>query len=96
MIKETLLKIFERDLIKLEKEIEAYSNEQNIWITTNEVKNSAGNLSLHLVGNLKAFVGNEIGGIAYTRDRKAEFEDLETGRASKSNRSGTLYSQRVD
>lgn len=35
--------------------------------------NSAGNLALHLEGNLREFVGRQLGGISYTRCRQQEF-----------------------
>ena len=35
--------------------------------------NSGGTLVLHLVGNLRHFIGGVLGGTGYVRDRKAEF-----------------------
>ena len=52
MLSEDLIKIFERDLNQLIKEIELYKNEQNLWILDKDIKNSAGNLCLHLIDNL--------------------------------------------
>ena len=62
-----------RDLGKLKQEIEAYRQEQNIWAVADGISNSAGNLCLHLVGNLNTFVGKELGGTAYIRNRDLEF-----------------------
>lgn len=73
MIIDVLRNIFKRDLNKLEAEINAYSNDDNLWLVENGIANSGGNLCLHLVGNLKAFVGKELGGFNYLRDRDAEF-----------------------
>lgn len=69
----TLQTLFQRDLTKLHKEISAYSDEANLWRTQAGISNSGGNLCLHLVGNLNTFVGAQIGGTAYIRDRPAEF-----------------------
>jgi uncharacterized damage-inducible protein DinB len=73
MLIETLKSLFDRDLKKLRTEITSYTSEDNIWKTEHDIKNSAGNLCLHLVGNLNAFVGKIIGGIDYQRNREAEF-----------------------
>ena len=65
--------LFERDLNKLKEEIELYSNEENLWIIDQNISNSAGNLCLHLVGNLKTYIGAELGKTAYIRERELEF-----------------------
>lgn len=68
-----LNQLFQRDLDKLSQEIQAYPEEQNLWIIDKEITNSAGNLALHLFGNLRHFIGLELGGIAYVRNREREF-----------------------
>lgn len=65
--------LFDRDIGRLYKEIEAYEKEEEIWIVKKEISNSAGTLCLHLCGNLKSFIGKEIGGFKYERDREREF-----------------------
>lgn len=75
MTKEALTKLFERDLNKLAQEIAAYTNEQDIWKVQYGIANSGGNLCLHLVGNLKHFVGKMLGQIPYERQREKEFAD---------------------
>jgi uncharacterized damage-inducible protein DinB len=82
MFTETLIKIYERDLRKLRTEIESYSNEADLWKKSGNIPNSAGNLALHLVGNLKHFVGAVLGGSGYTRDRPAEFASEKLPRES--------------
>ena len=72
MIKE-LGTLYDRDLAKLQKEIDSFTEDANLWRITGDVKNSAGNLCVHLVGNLKMYIGNNLGSIPYTRDRDAEF-----------------------
>jgi len=73
MLKESLKSIFTRDLNKLKAEIELYRNEENIWHVEKSIANSAGNLCLHLVGNLNTFVGAELGKTGYIRNRELEF-----------------------
>ena len=70
---ESLKKIFIRDLNKLKKEIESYSLESNLWIVSQEIKNSGGNLCFHLIGNLKHFIGGVLGESGYIRQRELEF-----------------------
>ena len=53
MVTQTLSEIYERDLLKLKEEINLYKNETDLWLVKNEISNSAGNLCLHLIGNLK-------------------------------------------
>jgi hypothetical protein len=69
----TLFAFFERDLNKLIAEVELYQLEENIWRVEKNIANSAGNLVLHLVGNLHTFIGKEIGKTNYVRDRELEF-----------------------
>jgi hypothetical protein len=76
-----LIQLFERDLNRLTKEIESYGDETNLWNTTDQITNSAGNLVLHLVGNLKHFIGKEIGGYDYQRNREFEFSGKDVPRA---------------
>lgn len=73
MLTETLATIFTRDLTKLYSEIEQYKSEDKLWVTEQSIANSAGNLCLHLVGNLKTYIGAELGEFAYTRNRDLEF-----------------------
>lgn len=72
-MKEAIIKLFERDLKVLLKEIEQYPDENLIWQTINGINNSAGNLALHLVGNLKTYIGKNLGNIDYLRNRELEF-----------------------
>lgn len=65
--------LYTRDLNKLKKELSAYKTESNIWLLDKEIPNSAGNLALHLVGNLRAFIGAELGKTGYIRKREEEF-----------------------
>ncbi len=73
MIIQELRKVFIKDLEKLKDEIALYRHEQNLWKIEKEIANSAGNLCLHLVGNLNHFIGTVIGKTGYVRNRDAEF-----------------------
>ncbi|WP_158799112.1 DinB family protein [Pedobacter sp. L105] len=73
MILETLIILFTRDLQRLYKEIDSYNDESNIWKIDGGISNSAGNLCLHLVGNLNTYIGRELGKIEYVRNRELEF-----------------------
>lgn len=73
MLIQTLKALFDRDLEKLSHEINAYRNEKNIWLTEDGISNSAGNLCLHLIGNLNTYIGGEIGKTGYIRNRDLEF-----------------------
>ena len=73
MLNQELKDIFNRDLNHLKKEIASYQNEKNLWIINDNISNSAGNLCLHLVGNLKWFVGAQLGNSGYVRNREFEF-----------------------
>ena len=77
MLKDTLLEFFDRDLNKLHQEISLYENEHQLWIVKESVSNSAGNLCLHLVGNLNHFIGATLGKTGYVREREKEFAKSE-------------------
>ncbi len=72
---QSVIKLYDRDLQNLRKEIEAYEDENDLWIVRNEIKNSAGNLCLHLMGNLNHFIGHQLGNTDYVRNRPLEFSD---------------------
>lgn len=69
----TLLPLFVRDLNHLRRELATYSDEAQLWQNAGAIRNSAGNLALHLVGNLNHFIGKELGDSGYVRNRPAEF-----------------------
>jgi phage FluMu protein gp41 len=63
--------LYRRDLPRLVQQLDAFDDAQ-LW---------AGNLLLHLNGNLREFVGRQIGGVAYARDRPREFAAKDVPRA---------------
>lgn len=70
---EHLSTLFDRDLQRLRTEIEVFNKEADLWEVSGSVTNSAGNLCLHLCGNLEHFIGGVLGGSGYVRDREHEF-----------------------
>jgi uncharacterized damage-inducible protein DinB len=70
---ENLSQLFLRDLEKLKTEISSFKEEKNIWKISGDIKNSAGNLCLHLCGNLQHFIGAVLGNSGYVRNRDEEF-----------------------
>lgn len=73
MLKEVLVEFFERDLNKLRDELLLFRSEEDLWKIKGDVKNSAGNLFLHLNGNLNHFIGSVLGSSGYVREREKEF-----------------------
>jgi uncharacterized damage-inducible protein DinB len=65
--------LFERDLAKLSLEIETYQHEPALWRTAPGISNSAGNLCLHLLGNLNTYIGAGLAHTGYVRNRDWEF-----------------------
>jgi hypothetical protein len=70
-----------RELRALERELNAYQSEEQVWALPPGIPNSGGTLALHAVGNLQHFVGAVLGGSPYVRDRDAEFQRRNVPRA---------------
>ena len=68
-----LAELFKRDLVRLGEELRAFPDDGALWKTAPGLTNSAGNLALHLEGNLREFIGRQLGGVAYQRERPLEF-----------------------
>jgi uncharacterized damage-inducible protein DinB len=81
MMVAVLKSLFLRDLAKLKIEIELYQDEKNIWRIDKQIANTAGNLCLHLIGNLNTYIGAELGQTGYIRDRPLEFSARDIPRA---------------
>ena len=73
MLNTALTELYERDLNSLKKEIESYADEQSLWLIKDGISNNAGNLCLHLIGNLNHFIGATLGKTGYVRERDKEF-----------------------
>ena len=78
---DSLKELFVRDIEKVKKELNLYKDESNLWLVDNNIKNSGGNLCLHLIGNLKTFIGDGLGKVAYQRDHEFEFNGKGISRA---------------
>ncbi|HMQ04114.1 MAG TPA: DinB family protein [Pyrinomonadaceae bacterium] len=65
--------LYRRDLSKLKDEIGLYADDDDLWRVEGDISNSAGNLSLHISGNLQHFFGAVLGDSGYVRDRDGEF-----------------------
>lgn len=71
-------KLYVRDLDKLLSELEAYPNEDSLWVKVDGINNSAGNLFMHLCGNLQHFIGAILADTGYERQRDFEFNGTAT------------------
>jgi hypothetical protein len=82
MLTNTLKTLFRRDLEKLITELNQYNDESKIWYTEKGISNSAGNLALHLVGNLNTYIGHHLGDTGYVRNRDLEFSQKNVPRTT--------------
>ena len=73
MVAAELSTLYARDLARLAEELRAFPDTATLWRTPPGVTNAAGTLALHLEGNLREYVGRQLGGIDYERDRPLEF-----------------------
>ena len=62
-----------RDLKAMGQEVAAFPDDSALWRTVPGIANAAGNLAIHVAGNLQLFVGGILGGSGYVRDRDGEF-----------------------
>ncbi len=72
-MKEEIKSLYVRDLLKVKQEILSYKDESRLWSVADGISNSAGNLCLHLIGNLNHFIGAMLGNTGYVRNRELEF-----------------------
>src|SRR5580700_3787197 len=56
-------------------ELSAPLSDEQFWSNPFAFGNSFGHLVLHLTGNLNYYIGAEIGGTGYVRDRPREFTE---------------------
>jgi DinB family protein len=62
-----------RELEGFKRELALFPDDESVWTTLPGVTNSAGNLALHVAGNLQHFIGTVLGGTGYVRNRELEF-----------------------
>jgi hypothetical protein len=68
-----LSRLLVRELETFAREVELFPDDESLFKTLPGVANSAGNLGLHVCGNLQHFVGAVLGNTGYVRNRDAEF-----------------------
>ncbi len=81
MMLDHINKVLLKDLQAFREELRAYPNEADLWLCPPCLANSGGNLTLHVTGNLRHFIGAQLGGSGYVRDRDSEFSDVGITRA---------------
>ena len=81
MLHKDLCVLNERELNSLISEIELFPDDKILWRVLPGIANSAGNLTLHVCGNLKYFIGSVLGNTGYIRDRESEFNRKSGSRA---------------
>src|SRR5262249_1053893 len=57
------------------RQVAAGLSDAELWTRPLEPGNSIGHLILHLTGNLNHYVGAQVGGSGYVRDREREFTE---------------------
>lgn len=62
-----------RELDGFSRELSIFPDDGAIWRTVPGITNSAGNLALHVAGNLQQFIGAALGNNGYSRNRELEF-----------------------
>lgn len=73
MLNSVLANFYERDIRKLIEEVNLFQNEENLWKTHGSIKNSCGNLVLHLIGGMNKLIGDNLSHTGYIRNRDLEF-----------------------
>jgi hypothetical protein len=86
MFSEELARQFRSDLLRLHQQVAAFPDDATLWQVLPGVTNSAGNLLLHLEGNLREYIGRQLGEISYSRNRPLEFSASGISRSELSSR----------
>jgi hypothetical protein len=73
MLANELADLFKRDIARLIQELKAFPDTASVWKTAPGIANAAGTLALHLEGNLREYIGRQLGDIDFMRDRPLEF-----------------------
>ena len=73
MLNNILANFYQRDIGKLVEELNLFRNEENLWKTHGSVKNSCGNLALHIIGGMNFLIGSTLAQTGYVRNRDQEF-----------------------
>lgn len=78
---DNLRRIFRRDLETLQREVALYPDDASLWRAVPGQPTAGGNLALHLVGNLRHFIGATLGASGFVRHRESEFASTGLTRA---------------
>ena len=65
--------LYERNLNKVLEELKSYNKGENLYKINGEITNSRADVTLHICGNLRHFMGAMISGSGYIRQRNDEF-----------------------
>lgn len=65
--------MFVKYLNQLKDEVKAYPDDGSLWKLSGDIKNTPGNLCLHICGNLKHNIGAVLGKTGFVRKRDLEF-----------------------
>ena len=74
LVGQSLSRHYERVKTRIHALVAPLSTEQ-LWTRPYPYGNSVGHLLLHLTGNLSYYIGTQIAGTGYVRDRPLEFAD---------------------
>ncbi len=79
-----MVKDFENALVykltELQEEVKAFASDELFRSAPDGVSNSAEVLCKHIIGNLNWFIGAQLGGTGYERNREAEFQSSDLTR----------------
>jgi hypothetical protein len=73
MLNHVLTNFYERDIRKLIEEVNLFRREEDLWKTQGSIKNSCGNLVLHIIGGTNYLIGVKLAHTGYVRNRDQEF-----------------------
>jgi hypothetical protein len=73
MLTTILTGFYERDIRKMIEEVKLFQHEADLWRVQGSIKNSAGNLVLHIIGGTNHFFGATLAKTGYLRNRELEF-----------------------
>jgi hypothetical protein len=80
MLNSVLADFYERDIRKLIEEINLFRDEEDLWKTRGSVKNSSGNLALHITGGLNHLIGATLARTGYIRDQRQGIQQKRSGK----------------
>jgi len=67
--------LYLRDINIVKDELNKFPSDESLWKDYEGINNCAGNLILHICGNIQHFIGTNLGHTGYIRERDKEFSD---------------------